>query len=185
MAGHSILWRRLDLPGHEVARLEPNSSGWHLTGTSLFSQGEPVRLDYAVTINAAWRTEAVRVQGWMGNHRVDIDLKADDTGRWKRDGSLCETLSGCTDIDLGFSPSTNLLPIRRLKLSVGEQSRVRAAWLSFPDLTLEPLDQVYRRTAEAVYRYESAGGNFVANLDVNSEGFVTRYANLWVVEADS
>jgi hypothetical protein len=185
MAEHSILWRRLDLPGHEVARLESRATGWQLTGTSLFSQGEPVRLDYTVALNAAWQTETVQVRGWVGNRGVDIELRADAERRWKRNGQDCPNLSGCVDVDLGFSPATNLLPIRRLNLPVGQDSRVRAAWLSFPDLTMEPLDQMYRRTAQATYRYESGGGNFVANLDVNSTGFVTRYANLWIVEADS
>jgi hypothetical protein len=43
----------------------------------------------------------------------------------------CGAGEGCLDIDLGFSPSTNLLPIRRLTLAVGEAATVRAAWLPF------------------------------------------------------
>ena len=39
----SILWRRLDSPGHDASlRLEGNSSGWHLGGTAVFRQeGRP------------------------------------------------------------------------------------------------------------------------------------------------
>ena len=56
---------------------------------------------------------------------------------------------------------------------------MRAAWLGFPSLTLEPLDQRYRRLDVTTYRYESAGGRFVADLQVNAAGLVVRYPGLW------
>jgi hypothetical protein len=87
------------------------------------------------------------------------------------------------DIDLGFSPSTNLLPIRRLALNVGEEAEVRAAWLPFPSLVFEVLPQVYRREGERTYRYESRGGAFVRVLEVNAVGFVTSYPGLWQAES--
>ena len=87
------------------------------------------------------------------------------------------------DLDLNFSPSTNLLPIRRLNLEVGQQAEVKAAWLRFPSFELEPLSQVYERLNEFKYRYSSGGGDFVAELTVNKVGFVTVYPKLWEVEA--
>ena len=84
-------------------------------------------------------------------------------------------MEGCIDVDLNFSPSTNLLPIRRLGLAVGEEAEVRAAWLRFPSFTLEPLPQLYRRLSDDTWRYESAGGAFVRDLTVNGDGFVDRY----------
>ena len=87
------------------------------------------------------------------------------------------------DLDLNFSPSTNLLPIRRLGLVVGQEAAVQAAWLRFPSFTLEPLAQRYRRLDATTYRYESAGGEFVTELRVNAAGFVTRYPAYWDAEA--
>jgi hypothetical protein len=75
-----------------------------------------------------------------------------------------------------------MLPIRRLKLKVGEKASVRAAWLRFPECVLEPLEQVYQRMDSNTYRYESDGGNFVATLKVNATGLVTNYENLWSAE---
>jgi hypothetical protein len=87
------------------------------------------------------------------------------------------------DIDLNFSPSTNLIPIRRMNLAVGEASDVRAAWLRFPSFALEPLPQQYRRLTDDTYRYESAGGEFVAELKVNRAGFVVDYPGIWTAVA--
>jgi hypothetical protein len=88
-------------------------------------------------------------------------------------------VSDCIDIDLNFSPSTNLLPIRRLDLGVGEQAGVQAAWLRFPSFKLERLDQIYRRVDATKYRYESANGTFVTEIEVNETGLVTLYPNFW------
>lgn len=68
-------------------------------------------------------------------------------------------VAGCIDEDLNFSSSTNLLPIRRLILAVGQNAPVKAAWLKFPSFELEPLSQVYSRIDESTYRYESAEDN--------------------------
>lgn len=79
--------------------------------------------------------------------------------------------------------ATNALPIRRLGLAAGQAAEVRAAWLRFPSFALEPLEQVYRRTGDATYRYESAGGRFVADLEVNAAGLVIHYPGFCQAEA--
>src|SRR5690606_5431759 len=101
---------------------------------------------------------------------------------WSLNGEPCPSVAGCIDIDLGFTPATNLLPIRRLALAVGQQAEVRAAWLPFPALALEPLPQLYRRQAEHTYHYESNGGSFVRTLEVDDVGLVVRYPGLWEKE---
>jgi len=140
---------------------------------------------YLVLCDASWCTSSGRVTGWIGNETVEIELSVDSARRWRLNGTECPAVTGCTDLDLNFSPSTNLLPIRRLGLSVGQEAAVRAAWLRFPSFTLEPLDQVYRRVQAAIYRHESAGGRFVAELQVNAAGLVTRYPGFWEVDAGS
>jgi hypothetical protein len=60
---------------------------------------------------------------------------------------------------------------------------VKAAWLRFPSLNMEVLEQRYLRLGESLYRYESSGGSFVADLRVNPAGFVTLYPNLWQQES--
>jgi uncharacterized protein len=183
-ADHAILWRRLDQPGHESARLSRRPDGWHLTGAAVFAEeGQPCRLDYRVVCDLDWRTTTASVTGWIGDRTVELDLSIDAAGHWRVGGTESPGVAGCVDLDLSFSPATNLLPIRRLGLAVGQEAEVRAAWLGIPGLTLEPLDQRYRRLGVATYRYESDGGRFVADLQVSAAGFVVRYPGLWVSEA--
>jgi len=182
----SILWSRLDRPGHESARLAKQGRLWLLSGTSVFAhEGQPCRLDYRVRCDAAWRTSAAQVAGWVGARPVTVKIAVDADRGWRLNGRECEAVAGCVDVDLNFSPSTNLLPIRRLDLAIGAEATVRAAWLRFPSFTLEPLEQVYRRIDAATYRYESAGGTFVAELEVDDAGLVTFYPTFCRAEARS
>lgn len=182
----SILWRRLDRPGHEFARLLSHGADWHLSGTALFvHEQQPCRLDYLVVCDPAWQTRSGRVTGWVGETRIEIEVAVDSARRWRLNGTLRPEVDGCVDLDLNFSPSTNLLPIRRLGLAVGAEGPVRAAWLRFPSFTLEPLEQRYRRTGPATYRYESAGGSFVADLEVTPAGLVTLYPGFCQIDAPS
>jgi hypothetical protein len=50
-----------------------------------------------------------------------------------------------------------------------------------PGFDLLPLEQVYRRLDVSRYRYESGGGRFVADLDVDEEGLVLEYPRFWRV----
>jgi hypothetical protein len=176
----SILWRRTDSTGHEYARLAGDDSSWRLSGVALFQhEGEACRLDYVVTCDTSWATTRALVSGWVGGRRVEADIAVDSARSWTLNGIPCPDVRGCTDVDLNFSPSTNLLPIRRLGLAAGQQSEVHAAWLRFPGLTLERLDQIYLRTGQHTYRYESGGGGFVAALEVNEKGLPIRYGDIW------
>lgn len=185
MSNQVILWRRLDQPGCESARLFFRDSGWHLAGTTVFAHNkQPCRLDYTIVCNSAWQTLSGKVVGWVGNELVEIALSVDSDRRWRLNGAENPAVAGCIDIDLNFSPSTNLLPIRRLDLAVGQEAQVKAVWLRFPSFTIEPLEQSYRRIDAVKYRYESAGGRFVAELEINAAGFVTHYPNFFQAEIE-
>jgi hypothetical protein len=170
-----MLWRRLDRPGHEHVELR----GSRLRGVALFTPD--CRLEYEVECDASWSTVTAAVWGSVERRHVDVDVRVTD-GRWFLNDVLVPDVDGCIDVDLNFSPSTNLLPIRRLALGVGEEATVRAAWLRFPSFALEPLEQSYRRLGDRTYRYSSAGGRFVAELEVDDDGLPRRYGEIWTEE---
>jgi catechol 2,3-dioxygenase-like lactoylglutathione lyase family enzyme len=152
-------------------------------GTAVFDfDGQACRLDYSVVCDRAWHTRSTTVTGWVGDTDVAVTIAVDADKRWTLNGVECDEVAGCVDVDLNFSPSTNLLPIRRLRLEVGQARDVRAAWLRFPTFRLEPLVQRYECLEKERYRFESGGGEFVAELTVNDIGLITSYGDLWRVE---
>jgi hypothetical protein len=182
----SILWQGFVLPGHEACRLISQDSHWFLEGTAVFSHDQqPCRLAYQIVCDHAWRTLSADVKGWLGKTSISVLIKTDPAQTWWLNAVEQPNIKGCIDVDLNFSPSTNLLPIRRLNLSIGEAAEVRAAWLRFPSFELEVLTQQYRRLDESTYRYESAGGQFVSELKVNKSGLVVEYPGIWRSEVIS
>jgi uncharacterized protein len=179
-----VLWRRLDQPGHEAARLVFHDPFWQLSGNAVFAhEGRPCRLEYLVVCSSAWQTLHAKVTGWVGTRCVRLDVAADSILRWRLNGQECLEARGCVDLDLAFSPATNMLQIRRLAMAVGEGAEVKAVWLRFPELTLGTLVQTYRRLSETRYRYEAFGGAFATELELNAAGLVVRYPDLWEAEA--
>lgn len=174
------LWQRVQGTGLERFELLQDADGWLLRGTILALDKEgPAQADYEILCDAAWHTRRadVSLRSAAGERSLRLTVDGD---RWYSDGNEHETVRGCIDIDLGWSPSTNTLPIRRLGLAVGEKSgTITAAWVRFPELTVEPLPQEYERMAERRYRYSSRGGAFTAVLEVDEEGVVVDYEGIW------
>jgi len=176
----TVLWQRRDVPGLEHATLLQDGHEVWLEGTVVASVNEtPLRVEYSVLCGPDWATRTVRVASTFATAARELVLTRDRAGRWWRDNEEVSAIAGCVDVDLSVTPSTNTLPIRRLGLAPGDGRDVTAAWIRIPELAIEPLPQRYVRIGERRYRYESRGGAFVAELDVDDEGIVIDYPPAW------
>jgi hypothetical protein len=175
---HSILWQNPSEVGAERCTLVHRGDGHVISGTALVSvDGAPCELRYTVRADGSWRTRHVEVErfGPADDARLVVDVG--DDGRWRVDGDDQADLDGCADIDLEFSPATNMLPIRRLDLPVGSGADLDAAWLRYPGLRVERARQHYHRLAED--RCEFRAGDFAAELTFDQEGLVRTYGDFW------
>ena len=180
----SVLWHRLDAPGHDACRLERTSAGWRIEGTAVFCEEEvAARLDYQVECNSEWVTQLGRVRGWLGAQSIDLAIARTAAGAWTLNGAAVSGLEHCVDLDLGFTPATNMLQIRRLALAEGQAADAPAAWLDFAAGTLELLRQRYERRTRVTYWYEAPRFAYSALLEVTRAGFVRVYPGLWELES--
>jgi hypothetical protein len=179
----SILWRRLDLPGHDAASLREAETGVELRGVAVFhDEAGPTALHYRVCCDNEWRTTEATVEGWSGSRAVELRIRRAHAGSWTVNGVLCPAVAGCIDLDLSFTPATNMLPLRRLDLGVNQTAEVRSAWLEWPAAVLTPLVQRYARRSVTEYDYEAdlpGAATFVGVLRVEPGGWVLDYAALW------
>jgi uncharacterized protein len=177
VATRRVAWRRSDeVATDEHCTLTQRDSGLSLVGTVLGSEGGvPVRIEYRVLADAEGLTTAAHVRDLRGFEQRTLVLERTAKGGWSVDGKTVRGLKGATDVDLGCSPSTNTLPIRRLRLGIGASKTIKAAWVRFPELTVVKADQKYTRLDEFTYRY--ASGDFEAELTVDDEGLVAGYAD--------
>ena len=176
MGTRRVTWRRSDeVETDEHATLTLRDTGLSLVGTVLGAEsGLPLRIEYRVIADGAGLTTAAHVRDLRGFEQRALTLDRSAKGVWSVNGKVDRKLKGCTDVDLGCSPATNTLPIRRLRLGVGASQTIQAAWVRFPELTVTRGAQTYTRLDEFTYRYES--GTFAAELVVDDDGLVASYA---------
>lgn len=181
-----MLWRRLDVPGHDAATFHEVEGGAELRGCAVFQDDSgPTALHYMVHCDSEWRTTEGIVEGWSGARPVRLRLARSPAGAWTVNDAACPAVAGCIDLDLNFTPATNLLPLRRLSLAVGQVAEVRSAWLEWPAGILTPLVQRYTRRSATEYDYQAHLPNatrFVTVLLVGSGGWVLDYGGLWQAE---
>jgi uncharacterized protein len=173
----SVLWRGVDPFSAELCHLARGDGTWDLHGVvlaDLAAGGTEIR--YRLRVDELWRSHRLRIE-MTGAYASTLDLVGDGRGSWSVDGEREPALDGCIDVDVGVSPSTNTLPIRRLAPSIGETVATTVAWVRFPELTVEPDQQSYERLDEHRWIFRSEG--FEAELEVDEDGLVVRYGELW------
>jgi hypothetical protein len=177
----SGLWQRVNGTGLERFELLRGPGSWTLKGTILtLGDRGPAEVVYELLCDAVWRTRHgfFLLRDQSGDRFLRVIA---DNGRWFENGQKRKDLADCIDIDLGWSPSSNTLPIRRLGLKVGARSgQLVMAWIRFPELTIERLQQQYERVSERRYMYTSRGGSFKARIDVDEEELVLDYEGAWL-----
>jgi hypothetical protein len=94
-------------------------------------------------------------------------------------GAAVPGLEAYVDLDLGFTPATNLTQLRRVALAPGESAEVPVAWIDAPDGVLQALPQRYERRSATTYWYESPTAGYAELLELAPGGFVRRYPGLW------
>jgi hypothetical protein len=181
---HTIIWQRLDAPGHDTCGLWSIAGGWRLEGTASFvHDGVPCHLAYVADCDDEWHALAALVVGWIGSREVEAAIRPTPRDGWQLNGREQTTARGLLDIDLGFTPATNLIQLRRLALPVGGATDAPAVYLRFPDMELDRLEQHYARVAANEYDYAAPETGYSGRLEVHDNGFVTAYPGIWQMEA--
>jgi uncharacterized protein len=176
----AVAWKNLALDGRDYCSLSHVADGWLLKGTVIgaLKDQRPVLANYEVYADENWLTHRVQVERTIGSDVKTLSLSVESRGVWRSAGQELPALNGCDEVDLALTPATNTLAIRQLNLEIGSSASMIAAWVKFPDLTVQPLSQRYTRLAKDKYRYASNTG-FAADITVDELGLVITYAGAW------
>jgi uncharacterized protein len=145
----TLVWRGLDVPLMEVARVETEHGELTAEGTQL-----------GVAYELRYRLEPRRLHlELLGDRELDVGL------------------ARCDFFDLGYSPLFNSLPVRRDGLLVAGPPRDYVMrWVRVPELEASELPQRYEPLGGRVVRYRS--DSFTAEIEFDDDGFVIRYPGL-------
>ena len=180
------IWKSDVLNSMEYAGINKKESSWNIISTVILSlnEKESFKIDYAINLNGNWELKEAVINSNNLGIKKTINVKIDENKNWIIDGKKRLFLNTCTDIDLGFTPLTNTIPIRRLDLQINESAEIIATWIQFPSFEIKPLEQLYTRIDENSYLYES-GTNFKAKLLVDEKKIVIDYPKYWKLIAKS
>lgn len=195
-----LFWSRTDTTGCEHVLVD-DRAGLRARGVALATAPVPYTCRYELVTDDAWATRRLEVTaeggGWLRSVRLEHAA-----GRWRvttsEQGDLSralvaaghpraglpgtdepDRLADAVDVDLGAAPLFNTLPVRRLGLRgepPGTAHRLTMAWVHVPSLAVFPSAQVYTALGERQVRFGS--GTFTADLDLDPDGYVTRYPGL-------
>jgi len=192
------VWRGLDAWRAEAASVAPLGTRLFANGNQLGVEPRPYRLVYDLRTGEDYVAEELRVKAWSEGWDREITVVRTPEGRWRiemverGDGAPAwheprpEALAGALDCDLGFSPLTNLMPVRRHRLHAGPGAAdLLMAWVSVPGLTVHASPQRYEHVRAvmgggAVVRYLDRGAHdgFTADLVLDSHGLAETYPGL-------
>lgn len=177
----TAMWRRLDVPGHDVAWLEQRANGWLLQGNAVFQHERgPAAITYEVECTAEWVTRRGVVRGVLGGSKISIVVQRERNGRWWINGSEAPDAEGLMDLDYGFTPATNFIQLKREMMAIGEGKEITVAWTDIDQSSLTVLPQRYERISELQYAYSSPTAGYEETLTLDDNGFVAEYPRLWI-----
>jgi uncharacterized protein len=180
-----VIWRRsLDDHSFEECVVMATPDGFAIAGRVIAAQDSaPLIVHYDIDCDENWSARFVTIGQRLGNAQRRLQLERAGDG-WLVDGVRDARLDGCAEPDLGLTPSTNALAIRRLGLVVGQAAEIKCAWVKFPALSVEPSLQRYERLGERDYRYTNVASEFTALVTVDALGLPVRYESIWIRIAD-
>jgi hypothetical protein len=196
----SLCWQRIDSTGIEHVLFD-DRSGLYARGTVVGTDPLAYSGTYELLADQDWATARLTINvegaGWLRSLKLeraagrwhatageqgDLDAALMHEGHARADLPGVDDprrLDRALDVDLGYSPLTNTLPIRRLGLrtaDAGTRHTVAVAWVLLPSLVVVPAEQTYTVVGVGTIRYSS--GDFSADLTVDGNGFVTHYPGL-------
>jgi hypothetical protein len=171
-----IAWTALPWSSVEHVVIDERD-GWLADGSMVaVFDGRAVRLAYRLGVDAVGATRALDVGEAVGG--ATLALRSDGHGRWwDADGAPVPELDDCIDVDISTTPLTNTLPVRRLRLAVGQSAEIQVGYVDVPTLTIRAVSQRYTRTDGRTYRYTS--GSFAADVIFDDDDLVIDYEDLW------
>ena len=189
-----VLWRGVEEWLAEAASIDLQDGGLSASGIQFGAHPIPYRLDYRLDATDGYVTRELELTSTGEGWRRRLLLRHDGSGGWSADvegdgdppggawdGELPD-LSDALDIDIGFSPLTNSMPVLRHRLQREGARDFVMAWVSVPDLRVTASKQRYEHVRAdddaATVRFLDLDDAFTAELELDHDGLLVFYPAL-------
>lgn len=177
----NIIWKGLDADTEENCAISYIGDGITVRSEiSGWANRQPVSAEYVIKLDNEWTVLEFQVTVQIGNSPARCyAMRRDASGNWKGfSGIDYPEYFGCKYIDISLTPFTNTLPVNGLHLKEGETRDVDVVYMDVLENELRRERQHYTRMGRLKYRFAN-DNNFTADIDVDEDGFVTNYPELF------
>jgi uncharacterized protein len=173
-------WDWIGRPGHEDLLLRIEPEGIIAEGdVSAAVDGAPFHLRYRLACDRGWVFRSAALSLEAGATLRDCRLARAADGAWTVNDTPRPDLAPCAAIDVMATPLTNTLPIHNIAFAPGVPVRVSVAYVTVPSLAVTAREQEYTLLSPGRLRYRGLATGFTADLEVDADGLVLRYGDVW------
>lgn len=176
----NIIWTGREYYSLENCLVNYSESGAEILSTIIGHYQQVIyKVDYRITTNSNWETLALEINSRHGDTLQVLRFDKDGKG-WLRNGETVSMFDGCIDVDIPLTPFTNTLPIRRLKLKENDKREIKVIYCDLLNEEIKPVTQSYRCISPTRYHYQNVPNDFEAEIEVDENGLVKDYPQLFV-----
>ena len=177
----NLLWTGREYYSLENCLVERNDKGINVNSVIVGSYEKIIyRVDYNLKTNQSWATLFLEIFAQHNSLRQHFKFEGDGKGNWIVNGKRQEQFAHCIDVDIPLTPFTNTLPINRLNLADGQQRQISVIYFDLLKNQIIPVNQEYLRLTDKTYHYQNVPNDFEAEIEVDKDGFVVDYPELFV-----
>lgn len=145
-----------------------------------WAEGKPVYAEYAIHLDKDWNVLEFDIDFHVSDYRHTYQFRSNEAGQWSdSSGKSYPEFDGCHFIDITLTPFTNSLPINSLHLAEGASAEFDLLYVDVLNNDIRKDRQKYTRMPGKVFRFENDEGRFSADIEVDEDGFVTHYPQLF------
>ena len=175
----NLLWTGIEYYSLENCLINTAGKNNHINSSIIgYYQDKIYNVSYYIKTSSQWETYFLELEYRINNeeHTIKLEKINDD---WLFNKEKKETFKHCIDIDISITPFTNTLPINRLQLRKGEQSKINVIYINIFEHHVKPVHQSYQCIAAGKFLYKNIPNDFEAEIEVDEAGFVINYPSLF------
>jgi uncharacterized protein len=176
----NVLWTGREYYSLENCLINTGADGNRISSRIVGSYHSLIyNVGYEIYTDANWQTLFVQIERQILGKSDTFKYERSKNGVWVGNGKECPEFRHCVDVDIPLTPFTNTLPIRRLKMQEGETKLINVIYFDMLEDSIKAVTQRYTCKGPHKYHYENVPNDFEADIEVDGNGLVVDYPELF------
>lgn len=165
----------------ETLSFEVSENGYQVRSIIEVENGDNFgKATFQITISEQWEVLRFDVVSTLAGNVFEVHGIRNNGKGWIVNGKPMPEFEDCIDIDILPTPFTNTLPIRRLDFDTRNNHIISVLYIDLIEKAVSRKRQVYTKLSDSRYRFETVPKDFETTIEVDSDGFVIDYPDLFV-----